>query len=127
MFPLADLWNSSVGQSPELANLLEAFTNAQVRRGSFGTKGSGSAHTQLNAVMSNATIAGSNIYSLEWSGPPATDYSLGGSSAALAAFIAAIGPNPTQHSGLLAAARTSPHELTCIVHKGLIPRYLGEP
>jgi hypothetical protein len=116
MFPLADVWNSSISQSPELANLLAAFTNAQVWCGYFVAEGSGSVQKQLNAIMSNATIAGSNIYSPEWSGPPATDYSLIGSSAALAAFIAAIGPNPTQHSGVSAAARTSPHKLTCIVH-----------
>jgi hypothetical protein len=30
MFPLAEIWNLSVSQAPELANLLQAFTNVQV-------------------------------------------------------------------------------------------------
>jgi hypothetical protein len=47
--------------------------------------------------MANATIAGSNLYSTEWSGPPATDYSLDDMSSALSALIAAIGPSPSQN------------------------------
>jgi hypothetical protein len=43
-------------------------------------------------MMANATNAGSNLYSTEWSGPPATSYSLSGMSSALGALIVAIGP-----------------------------------
>jgi hypothetical protein len=48
-------------------------------------------------MMANATNAGSNLYSHEWSGPPATNYSLSGMSSALSALIAAIGPTPSQN------------------------------
>jgi uncharacterized membrane protein len=30
MFSLADIWNLSISQAPELSNLLQAFTNVQV-------------------------------------------------------------------------------------------------
>jgi hypothetical protein len=33
MYSLAEIWNSSIVQDPELANLLEAFTNVQARTG----------------------------------------------------------------------------------------------
>jgi hypothetical protein len=48
-------------------------------------------------MMANATNVGSNLYSTEWSGPPATNYSLSGMSGALSALIAAIGPTPSQN------------------------------
>jgi hypothetical protein len=48
-------------------------------------------------MMANATNVGSNLYSTEWSGPPATNYSLPGMSGALSALIAAIGPTPSQN------------------------------
>jgi hypothetical protein len=44
---------------------------------------------QLNAVMAHGHA---NLYSADWAGPPAANYSLLGTSAALAAFVAAIGP-----------------------------------
>jgi hypothetical protein len=30
MLPLAEIWNLSMAQTPELSNLLQAFTNVQV-------------------------------------------------------------------------------------------------
>jgi hypothetical protein len=53
--------------------------------------------------MANATNAGSNLYSTEWSGPPATNYSLSGMSGSLSALIAAIGPTQSQSSSGSAA------------------------
>jgi hypothetical protein len=47
--------------------------------------------------MANATNAGSNLYSMEWSGPPTANYTLSGMSGALSALIAAIGPTPSQN------------------------------
>jgi hypothetical protein len=31
MYPLIEVWNRSASQAPELASLLETFTNVQVR------------------------------------------------------------------------------------------------
>jgi hypothetical protein len=53
--------------------------------------------------MANATNSGSNLYSTEWSGPPATNYSLSGMSGSLSALIAAIGPTQSQSSSGSAA------------------------
>jgi hypothetical protein len=43
--------------------------------------------------MSHATASGSNLYGDDWSGSPATNYTLAGMSAAIAALTAAIGPD----------------------------------
>jgi hypothetical protein len=49
---------------------------------------------QINAMMANATIAGSNIYAANWTGPPSSTYRLDAMSGAIAALVAAIGPAP---------------------------------
>jgi hypothetical protein len=70
--------------------------------------------------MANATNTGSNLYSLEWSGPPATTYSLSGMSGALAALIAAIGPAPSQNQTAPAPSSSgsagSSHHGTSVAH-----------
>jgi Na+/H+-translocating membrane pyrophosphatase len=57
-------------------------------------------------MMANATNAGSNLYSTEWSGPPATNYTLSGMSSALSALIAAIGPTPSENQTAYSASIT---------------------
>jgi hypothetical protein len=49
---------------------------------------------QINTMMANATIAGSNIYAANWTGPPSSTYRLDAMSGAIAALVAAIGPAP---------------------------------
>jgi hypothetical protein len=68
-------------------------------------------------MMANATNAGSNLYSTEWSGPPATNYSLSGMSSALSALIAAIGPTPPQSQTTPApSASGSSHHGVSVTH-----------
>jgi hypothetical protein len=86
-------------------------------------------------MMANATNAGSNLYSTEWSGPPATNYSLSGMSSALSALIAAIGPTPPQsqttpapsasgssHYSVSATHLYAVHEVLLSAEHPLIPR-----
>jgi hypothetical protein len=74
-------------------------------------------------MMANATNAGSNLYSTNWSGPPASNYSLSGMSSALSALIAAIGPTPPQSQTTPApsASGSSHHGMSvthlCAVHE----------
>jgi hypothetical protein len=65
-------------------------------------------------MMANATKAGSNLYSLEWSGPPETTYSLGSMVGALGALIASIGPTPLQNQ--TASAPSSSASAASITH-----------
>jgi hypothetical protein len=82
-------------------------------------------------MMANATNAGSNLYSYEWSGPPAANYSLSGMSGALSALIAAIGPTPSQNqttpapsaSGFSQYSVSVPH--LCAVHEVIF--YVEQP
>jgi hypothetical protein len=68
-------------------------------------------------MMANATHAGSNLYSTEWSGPPATNYSLLGMSGALSALIAAIGPTQSQNQTTPApSASGSSHHRVSVTH-----------
>jgi hypothetical protein len=59
---------------------------------------------QLNAVMVHGHA---NLYSADWAGPPAANYSLLGTSAALAAFVAAIGPAAVPNATAAAPQSTS--------------------
>lgn len=87
------LWKYTAPYQPEFAQLLDAFTNVQVRSQSFRIFGYTDNWSQINALLAHATSGNSGFYGVDWSGPPANDtMSIAGMSAAITALAASIGP-----------------------------------
>jgi hypothetical protein len=68
LLPIADVWNRSISGGPELTKFLEAFMNVQVLS-SIWPDGlpyyacqKEARSIQMNALMTNATVPGSNTY-----------------------------------------------------------------
>ncbi len=71
-----------------LRNYLKGFLAVQVRRGlAFTYSSNGS---QYNAILDQATIAGSNIYVASWTGPPATTFQLDNQTVSLMGLLSSI-------------------------------------
>jgi hypothetical protein len=96
MISLSEIWSDSITSAPEFAAVIEAYVNVQACPPSLDVLTIDRKHTKLNALMANATVAGTNVYGLNWSGPPNSTFTLAGMSGALSALVAAIGPAPNE-------------------------------